>query len=59
MLELLAVWGVGQAGWSVFRPILEDLAKDIAKDAAKSYVGQCFKNVYSVIHRETRMMSVT
>ncbi len=52
MLEWLAIWGVGQAAWSVFRPILEDLAKDVAKDTAKSYVGQCFKSVFSVIHRE-------
>ena len=52
MVEWLAVWGVGQATWSVFRPILEDLAQDVAKDAAKSYVGQCFKSVFSVIHRE-------
>ena len=37
---------------AVFRPILEDLAKDVAKDAAKSYVGKCFKSVYSVIHRD-------
>jgi hypothetical protein len=46
------VWGIGQAGWSVFRPILEDLAKEATKDAAKSYVGECFKKVFSVIHRE-------
>jgi len=52
MLDWLVVWGVGQASWSVFRPILEDLAKDVAEDAAKSYVGQCFKSVYSVIRRE-------
>jgi hypothetical protein len=52
MLDWLVVWGVGQAAWSVFRPILEDLAKDVAEDAAKSYVGQCFKNVFSIIHRE-------
>src|SRR5690348_4026279 len=52
MVDWLVVWGVGQATWSVFRPILEDLAKDVAQDAAKSYVGQCFKNVFSIIHRE-------
>ena len=49
MLDWLAVWGVGQATSFVFRPILEDLAEDVAKDAAKSYVGRCFKSVYSVI----------
>ncbi len=52
MLDWLAVWGVAKATSLVFRPILEDLAKDVAKDAAKSYVGTCFKNVFSVIHRE-------
>jgi hypothetical protein len=52
MLELLAIWGVSQATWSVFRPILEDLAQDVAKDAAVSYVGKCFKSVFSVIHRK-------
>ena len=49
MIEWLAVWGVGQF---IFRPILEELAKDVAKDAAKSYVGQCFKSVFSVIHKD-------
>lgn len=52
MVEWLAVWGIGKATAVVFRPILEDLAKDVAKNAAKSYVGQCFKSVYSVIHRD-------
>ena len=28
------------------------MAKDVAKDAAKSYVGECFKSVFSVIHRD-------
>ena len=50
MVEWLAIWGV--AAVSVFRPILEDIAKDVAKDAAKSYVGQCFKGVFSVIYKE-------
>jgi predicted NACHT family NTPase len=50
MLDWLAIWGV--AALSVFRPILEDIAKDVAKDAAKSYVGQCFKTVFSVIYRD-------
>ena len=50
MVDWLFVWGV--ASWTVFRPIFENLAKDVTKDAAKSYVGQCFKNVFSVIHRE-------
>jgi hypothetical protein len=50
MVEWLAIWGV--AAVSVFRPILEDIAKDVTKDAAKSYVGQCFKNVFSVIYKE-------
>jgi hypothetical protein len=50
MVESLAIWGV--AALSVFRPILEDIAKDVAKDAAKSYVGQCFKSVFSVIYKE-------
>jgi signal recognition particle GTPase len=48
----LIAWGATQAAWSVFRPILEDLAKDVAKDTAKSYVGKCFQNVFSVIHRK-------
>ena len=48
-MDWLITWGVGQATWSVFRPILEDLAKDVAKDAAKSYVGKCFQRVFSVI----------
>ncbi|MEM8643138.1 MAG: HEAT repeat domain-containing protein [Cyanobacteria bacterium P01_G01_bin.54] len=52
MSELLALWGVGKATWSVFRPILEDLAKDVAKDTATSYVGQCFEKLFSVIYRE-------
>lgn len=52
MVDWLIVWGVGQATWSVFRPILEDLAKAVAQDAAQSYVGQCFKHVFSVIYRE-------
>jgi len=34
MVEWLAIWGV--AALSVFRLILEDVAKDVAKDAAKS-----------------------
>uniref|UniRef100_UPI0031FDAB26 NACHT domain-containing protein n=1 Tax=Sphaerothrix gracilis TaxID=3151835 RepID=UPI0031FDAB26 len=50
MVEWLAIWGV--AALSVFRPILEDIAKEVAKDAAKSYVGQCFKSVFSVIYKE-------
>ena len=49
-MEWLAIWGV--ASLSVFRPILEDIAKDVSKDAAKSYVGQCFKGVFSVIYKE-------
>jgi hypothetical protein len=49
MVEWLVVWGVGKF---IFRPILEELAKDVVKDAAKSYVGQCFKSVFSVIHRD-------
>ena len=52
MSEWLAICGVAQATWFVFRPILEDLAKDVAKDAAKGYVQKCFKNVFSVIYRE-------
>ncbi len=52
MLEWLAIWGVGQATWFVFPPILEDLAKAVAKDSAKSYVGSCFKKVFSPIHRK-------
>ena len=51
MESWLAVWGVGATSF-VFRPILEDLAKDVATNAAKSYVGQCFKSVFSVIHRD-------
>lgn len=49
MIEWLTVWAVGQF---VFRPILEDLAKDITNDAAKSYVGQCFNSVFSVVHKD-------
>ncbi len=52
MSEWLVVWGVSQATWSVFRPILQELAEDVAKDAAKSYVGKCFKSVFSVVNRE-------
>ena len=52
MVDWLGVWGIGKTAWSAFRPILEDLAKDAVKNAAKSYVGQCFKKVYSVIHRD-------
>ncbi len=52
MLEWLAIWGVAQATWFVFRPILEDLAKDVAKDISKSYVKSCFANTWSVIHRK-------
>ena len=52
MVDWLVTWGVTKATGFVFRPILEDLAKDVAKDAAKSYVGKCFKNVFSVIHRK-------
>ena len=51
-IEWLVIWGVAQGATFVFRPILEDLAKDVAKDAAKSYVGKCFKSVFSVIHRD-------
>ncbi len=51
-MEWLAVWGIGQATLLFFRPILETVAKDVAKDAAKSYVGKCFKSVFSVIHQE-------
>lgn len=50
MVNWLAIWGV--ATLSFFRPILEDIAKEVAKDAAKSYVGQCFKSVFSVIYKE-------
>ncbi|MEM9089739.1 MAG: NACHT domain-containing protein [Cyanobacteria bacterium P01_F01_bin.53] len=50
MVEWLAIWGISAV--SVFRPILEDIAKDVTKDAAKSYVGKCFKNVFSVIYKE-------
>ena len=49
MIEWLAVWGVGQF---IFRPILEELATDVTENAAKSYVGQCFKSVFSVIHKD-------
>jgi len=52
MVDWLAVWGIGKASWSVSRLILEDLAKDVVEDAAKSYVGKCFQNVFSVIHKE-------
>ena len=50
MVEWLAIWGVSAV--SAFRPILEDIAKNVAKDAAKSYVGKCFKNVFSVVYKE-------
>ncbi|MEM9366019.1 MAG: NACHT domain-containing protein, partial [Planctomycetota bacterium] len=49
--EWLAVWGAAMHDFA-FKPVLEDLAKDVAKDPAKSYVGKCFKDVYSVIHRD-------
>jgi hypothetical protein len=51
-MEWLMVWGAGNAAWSAFRPILEDLAKDVSKDAAKSYVGKCFKSVFGAVHRK-------
>jgi len=51
-MEWLALWGVGQATWFVFRPILEDLAKDVAKDISKSYVKSCFKGVFSALYRK-------
>ena len=49
MVEGLMLWDAGQM---LLRPILEDLAKEVATDAAKSYVGRCFKSVFSVIHRD-------
>ncbi|MGD1902298.1 MAG: hypothetical protein ACFB9N_08680 [Geitlerinemataceae cyanobacterium] len=60
MLEVLALWGVktvGKATWSFSKPILEAVATDVAKDTAKSYVGKCFKSVFSVIHREPLTMT--
>jgi len=48
----LALWGAAQATHAIFQPILEDLAADVAKDAAKGYVGQAFRNVFSVIHKK-------
>ncbi|MCI5121913.1 MAG: hypothetical protein D3908_12115, partial [Candidatus Electrothrix sp. AUS4] len=52
MIEgLLVSWGA-TAAWGVFGPVLEDLAKGVAEDAAKSYVGKCFKSVFSVIHKD-------
>ncbi len=52
MLDWLVIWGVSQAAVFVFRPVLEELAKDVTKDAAKSYVGKCFKSVFSGLHRD-------
>ena len=49
MVDWLIVWGVTGL---VFKPILESLAKEVAKDVAKSYVGKCFKSVFSVIHKD-------
>ena len=48
---MFTIWGV--AALSTFRPILEDIAKDVVKDAGKSYVGQCFKSVFSVIYKDS------
>ncbi len=52
MVDWLVVWGVGQAAFFVFRPVLEDLAKEVAKDAAKNYVQKCFQSVFSAIYRD-------
>ncbi len=51
-MEWLAIWGVAQATWSVFHPILNHLATDVADDIAKSYVGRCFERVYSGLHKK-------
>ncbi|MDU9047238.1 MAG: NACHT domain-containing protein [Candidatus Electrothrix sp. Rat3] len=48
MIEgLLLSWGA-TAAWSVFGPVLENLAQD----AAKSYVGKCFGSVLSPLNRK-------
>lgn len=52
-MEWLVVWGASQVAWSIFRPILEDLAKDVVKDTAKSYVGKWFKSVFSVVYSQS------
>lgn len=52
MIEgLLASWGAA-AAWSVFGPVLENIAQAVAEDAAKSYVGKCFGNVFSPLNRK-------
>ncbi len=51
-MEPILLWGIGQATVSIFKPVLEDLAKDLAQDAAKSYVGQAFASVFSVINKK-------
>jgi len=60
MIDVLAHWGISKVAWStiqplfqpLFQPILEEIAQDVIKDAGTSFVGRCFQNVYSVIHRE-------
>jgi len=51
-MEWLVIWGASSIAWSVFRPILDELAKEVAKDVSKSYVADCFKSVFSIIHRD-------
>ncbi|MBW4461088.1 MAG: NACHT domain-containing protein [Nodosilinea sp. WJT8-NPBG4] len=43
---------LGRCGAIGLSPDFRRRAKDVAKDAAKSYVGQCFKSVFSVIYKE-------
>uniref|UniRef100_UPI0040575CFD NACHT domain-containing protein n=1 Tax=Candidatus Electrothrix sp. TaxID=2170559 RepID=UPI0040575CFD len=52
MIEgVLISWGA-TAAWSVFGPVLENIAQGVAKDAAKSYVGKCFGSVLSPLNRK-------
>ncbi len=52
MIEgMLVSWGATTA-WSVFGPVLDNLAQGVAEDVAKSYVGKCFSNVFPPLNRK-------
>ena len=51
-MEWLAIWGVAQTAAFLFKPILENLAIEVAKGIGESYVGECFKRVFSPLHRK-------
>lgn len=42
-MDWLVIWGVSQAAWSVFSPIMEEFAAEVAKDASKNYAGRAFQ----------------